>query len=196
MNNYNSNNINNINNSNNSNNNNINHILDTNKNITEKFIELSNNPELADISKSIAINCNDYNNTINKVMIYKPDNIEVLDTPYYSQYKPFEYDKNRKYYWKRNKLIEEGIRRSKDDDIDIANIASLLNNESDDNKKKLLETELKLFEWRCSKPFEPLNNKTGISREKRDIITDYYPEEIGLQRPWIERHSHIPDYSY
>ena len=42
-----------------------------------------------------------------------------------------------------------------------------------------------------------MNDKvTGISRSKRDIISDYYPEEIGLQRPWIERHSHIPDYSY
>ena len=26
-------------------------------------------------------------------------------------------------------------------------------------------------------------------------VFDYFPEEIGMNRPWIERHSHIPDYS-
>ncbi len=177
------------------NNYNTNHNTSNTKTI-ENFIKLSTNPELADISKTIAINCNDYNNAINKVMINKSDNNEALDTPFYSQYKPLEYDKNRKYYWKRNKLIEEGIRRSKDDDIEIANIESLLNNETDDDKKNILQDELNLFRWRLSTPFELVDNKTGLNREKRDIITDYYPEEIGLQRPWIERHSHIQDYSY
>ena len=181
-------------------NNNLNHTTNKTTNITEKFIELSNNPKLADISKTIAINCNDYYNTINKIMINKPDNSEVLDTPYYARYKPLEYDKNRKYYWKRNKLIEEGIRRSQDDDKDIANIESLLNNEINTNnnsyKKKILQDELNLFGWRSSNPFIIVEDKTGIPREKQDIISDYYPEEIGLQRPWIERHSHIPDYSY
>ena len=29
----------------------------------------------------------------------------------------------------------------------------------------------------------------------RDIMTKYIPNEFGLVRPWIEVHSHIPDYS-
>jgi len=174
----------------------INNNTSTKINTIEHFIKLSSNPELADISKTIALNCNDYNNTINKIMSHKPDNNDILDTPYYAQYKPLEYDKNRKYYWKRNKLIEEGIRRSQDDDIEIANLESLFNNETDEDKKKILQDELNLFKWRKSTPFELVDTKTDISREKQDIITDYYPEEIGLQRPWIERHSHIQDYSY
>ena len=174
----------------------INNNTSTKINTIEHFIKLSSNPELADISKTIALNCNDYNNTINKIMSNKPDNNDILDTPYYAQYKPLEYDKNRKYYWKRNKLIEEGIRRSQDDDIEIANLESLFNNETDDDKKKILQDELNLFKWRKSTPFELVDTKTDISREKQDIITDYYPEEIGLQRPWIERHSHIQNYSY
>ena len=54
---------------------------------------------------------------------------------------------------------------------------------------------MKLFTWRKNK-FAMNDVNTGISREKSDIISDYYPDEIGLQRPWIERHSHIPNYSY
>lgn len=169
-----------------------------NKNV-EKFIELSDNPDYNDISKTIARNCKNYPAEVNKIMRYKDSSSEnsnnILDTPYYAHYKPIEYDKNRQYYWKRNKLVEEGIRRSKDDDIEIAKVQKLFNNESDDNKKKILQDELNLFNWR-SNILKKKDKLTGISREKRDIISDYYPEEIGLQRPWIERHSHIPDYSY
>ena len=168
---------------------------------TEKFIELSDDPELNDISKTIAINCRDYPDTINKIMVYKPSSNESLDTPYYSSFKPIEYKNDprtstyRKYYWRRDKLVEEGIRRSQDDDIEIAEVQSQFDNETDNKKKNVLQDELKLFRWRSN--ILALKDKTtGISREKRDIITDYYPTEIGLQRPWIERHSHLPDYSY
>ena len=54
---------------------------------------------------------------------------------------------------------------------------------------------MNLFKWRnnilASKELD-----TGLDRTMRDITSDYFPEEIGMNRPWIERHSHIPDYSY
>ena len=166
-----------------------------NNNGIEKFVELSQNPEFNDISKTIAINCKSHNKNFNKIMVYKEEENSVLDTPFYAQFKELEYDKNRKYYWKRDKLVEEGIRRSKDDEIEIAKVQSLFDKETDYDKKKILQDELSLFKWRAN-IFELKDTKTGISREKRDIITDYYPEEIGLHRPWIERHSHLPNYSY
>ena len=169
--------------------------INTNTNTKEQFIEITGNPDYDSIASTIAINCNAYPGESSKIMVYKPEDNTYLDTPYYSQFKPIEYTANRHYFWKRNKLIEEGIRRSKDDDIEIAKVQTLFDNEKDDDKKKIYEDELNLFKWR--KNIFGMNDKvTGISREKGDIISDYYPAEIGLQRPWIERHSHIPDYSY
>ena len=48
---------------------------------------------------------------------YSPNywNRNSLDTIYYKSFKPFEYNKNRAYYWRRDKLVEEGIRRNQDD---------------------------------------------------------------------------------
>jgi hypothetical protein len=166
-----------------------------NKNNIEKFIELTGKPELDDISKTIAINCYTYDNKYNNIMIYKPENNNVLDTPYYAQYKKLEYDPNRQYFWKRDKLFEEGIRRSNDDDIEIAKIQDLFDKEQDIDKKKKLQDELYLFIWR-NNILQLKDTKTNLSRDKIDITTDYYPKEIGLQRPWIERHSHLPNYSY
>ena len=163
--------------------------------VNETYINLSGTPELDDISKTIAMNCKSYPNEVNKIMVYKAEPNSVLDTPYYAQYKPLEYSKDRKYYWRRDKLIEEGIRRSKDDEVEIAKVQALFDKETDNDKKKILQDELDLFKWR-NNIFKLEDKKTGISREKRDIMSDYYPEEIGLQRPWIERHSHLPNYSY
>ena len=39
------------------------------------------------------------------------------------------------------------------------------------------------------------DNSNTIETSMRDIMTKYIPNEIGLVRPWIEVHSHIPDYS-
>jgi hypothetical protein len=161
----------------------------------DTFVSLSGTPELDDISKTIAINCKAYPNEVNKIMVYKPEPNSVLDTPYYSQYKPLEFDKDRRYYWSRDKLVEEGIRRSKDDEVEIAKVQALFNKETNNDKKKILQDELDLFKWRKN-IFEVKDINTGISREKRDIMSDYYPDEIGLQRPWIERHSHLPNYRY
>ena len=107
-----------------------------NKYTTERFVELSGDPELDDISKTISINCKAYQDNINNIMVYKPEANTNLDTPYYAQYKPLEYNTDRKYYWKRNKLVEEGIRRSNDDKAEIAKVQSLFDNEKDINKKK------------------------------------------------------------
>lgn len=179
--------------------------------INEKFVNLSNDAKKNDISKTIAINCKDYSKNKKKIMVYKAEPDESLNTPYYAQYKPLEYDSKRKYYWRTNKLVEEGIRRSMDDDSEIKKVKSLYDKEKDPDKKQILEDELNLFKWRTksnikndkSNSIIQKNNilslvdlKTNLEREKRDIITDYFPEEIGMSRPWIERHSHIPDYSY
>ena len=160
----------------------------------ENLTDLTNK-KLSNKKNQTVRDCKDYPNNINKIMVYKPDPNSVLDTPYYSQYKPLEYDKNRKYYWKNDKLIEEGIRRSKDDEIEIAKVQALFDKETNNDKKKILQDELDLFKWRKN-IFKMKDQKTGINRDKIDIISDYYPAEIGLQRPWIERHSHLPNYSY
>ena len=118
-----------------------------------------------------------------------------LDTPYYKRFKPLEYNKNRAYYWRRDKLVEEGIRRNQYDLQKIHNLQTSFENETDEKKKKELQDELDLYKWRDN-ILETKDNNTGLSRDKRDIITDYEPEEIGLPRVWMERHSHIPDYSY
>ncbi len=167
----------------------------TNTNTKEKFIEISGNPDYDSIASTIAINCKAYPSESRKIMSYQSEPDDVLDTPYYAQFKPIEYNEKRQYFWRRDKLIEEGNRRSKDDDIEIAKVQNLFDNEKDDDKKQKYQDELNLFKWRNN--ILAMNDKnTGISRPKRDIISDYYPAEIGLQRPWIERHSHIPDYSY
>jgi len=119
----------------------------------------------------------------------------TLDTPYYKRFKPLEYNENRAYYWRRDKLVEEGIRRNQYDLQKIHNLQTSFENETDEKKKKELQDELDLYKWRNS-ILEKKDKNTGLSRDKRDIITDYYPEEIGQPRVWMERHSHIPDYSY
>ena len=118
-----------------------------------------------------------------------------LDTPYYKRFKPLEYDEDRAYYWRRDKLVEEGMRRNQDDLQQIQNLQTSFESETDEKKKKELQDELDLYKWRNS-ILESKDKTTGLSRDKRDIITDYYPEEIGQPRAWLERHSHIPDYSY
>jgi len=122
-------------------------------------------------------------------------NDNTLDTPYYKRFKPLEYNNDRSYYWRSDKLVEEGIRRNQDDLQQIQNLQTSFESETDEKKKKELQDELDLYKWRDN-ILETKDNNTGLSRDKRDIITDYYPEEIGQPRVWMERHSHIPDYSY
>jgi len=168
----------------------------TNTNINrENFIKITGKPEYDDISTTIALNCNAYSSKHNQIMNYQREPNSVLDTPYYAQFKPIEFNASRQYFWRRDKLIEEGIRRSHDDDIEIDKVQKLFDNEKDIDKKQILQDELNLFTWR-NNIFDSTDKITGLDREKRDIITDYYPAEIGLQRPWIERHSHLPNYSY
>jgi hypothetical protein len=59
----------------------------------------------------------------------------------------------------------------------------------------MYQEELNLFNWR-NNILSLTDEKTGLDRDMRDITTDYFPDEIGMSRAWIERHSHIPDYSY
>ena len=163
----------------------------------ERFVSLGDDPDANDIAKTIAINCKRYANNIkvNPIMAYLPESNESLDTPHYSQFKALEYNPKRKYYWSASLLVPEGIRRSKDDDAEIAKVQKLFDNETDQDKKEILQNELNLFKWKKN-ILARTNIDTGLDREMRDITSDYFPEEIGMNRPWIERHSHIPDYSY
>jgi hypothetical protein len=161
----------------------------------EKFIEIGNDPEKNSIARTIGINCKTYPDRLNRIMAYKPDNNESLDTPYYSQFKSLKYNPDRKYYWNVRKLIHEGIRRSKDDDKEIEIVQKLYDGETDEDKKQLYKNELNIF--RFKKNILAVQDKDSkLDRSMRNITTDYFPEEIGMSRPWRERHSHIKDYSY
>lgn len=161
---------------------------------TERFVSLSGNPEQDDIAKTIAINCKAYPDYHNRIMESKPIPADELDTPEYAQFKPLEYNPKRLYYWRRDILIPEGIRRSQDDDTEIAKVQSLFDAETDPDKKQILQDELDLFKWR-SHIIALQDPDTGEQRSMRDITTDYYPSEIGMSRIWREPHSHIKDYS-
>jgi len=161
----------------------------------EKFISLGTDPIQNDIAKTIAINCKNYPSKENAIMLFKPETDDSLDTPFYAQLKPLQYNPKRKYYWKNNELITEGKRRSIDDKDEISKVQSLLDNETDPDKQKIYQEELSLFNWRQN-ILSNTDSVTGLDRSMRDITTDYFLEEIGMSRPWIERHSHIPDYSY
>ena len=165
-----------------------------NKN-NENFVSLSNDPDKNDISKTIAINCNDYSSNLKKIMVYEPEDDESLDTTLFARFKPLEYNSKRRYFWSNDKLIEEGMRRTIDDETEIAKVQNLLDNETDPDKQKNYEDELILFKWR-NNILSSSDKTTGLDRDMRDITTDYFPDEIGMNRTWIERHSHIPDYSY
>jgi hypothetical protein len=147
-----------------------------------------------DISKTIAINCKLYPTKINKIMTSKKISVDELDTPEYARFKPLKYDASRLYYWRRDILIPEGIRRSIDDEKELLRLKKLYDEELDSNKKKILQDELDLFKWR-NNILELKDTKTKEERSMRDITTDYFPNEIGMSRPWREIHSHIPDYS-
>ena len=171
--------------------------LDNNKqlNYNEKFVSLGNNADENDIAKTIAINCKAYPSKSSSIMVYKPESNESLDTPFYAQFKPLAYNSKRKYYWRNDILVKEGKRRSEDDDSEIKKVKNLLDNETDPDKKQIYQEELNLYKWKQN-ILSNTDKDTGIDREMRDITTDYFPEEIGMNRPWIERHSHIPNYSY
>ena len=156
---------------------------------------LSSDPALADISKTIAINCKSFESSANSIQAadIQPNSGE-LDTPYYARFKPLEYNPRRVYYYRRDILVPEGWRRSADDDSEIARVQALYDKETDPARKQILQDELDLFNWRAGILAEK-DEKVGTPRSIRDITTDYYPAEIGMQRIWREPHSHIRDYS-
>lgn len=157
---------------------------------------LPSDPALADISKTIAINCKAFPERANSIQSSAADILPSggeLDTPFYAQFKPLEYNPKRLYYYRRDILVPEGWRRSADDDKEIANVQTLYDRETDPTKKEILQDELDIFNWRKNILAEKDNK--GTPRSMRDITTDYYPAEIGMQRIWREPHSHIRDYS-
>ena len=155
---------------------------------------LPTDPSLADISKTIAINCKAYPARVNSIQSVEiTPNAAELDTPYYARFKPLEYNPKRLYYFRRDILVPEGWRRSADDDTEIARVQSLYDKETDPAKKQILQDELDLFNWRGAILQE--EDANGNPRSMRELTTDYYPAEIGMQRIWREPHSHIRDYS-
>ena len=167
----------------------------TNLEHQEKFVSLSTDPKENDIAKTIAINCKRYPDKANAIMVYKPESDDSLDTPFYARFKELQFNPKRKYYWRGDILIQEGKRRSKDDEAEIAKVKSLLDKETDPVKQEIYKEELNLFKWRKN-ILANTDSVSKLDRDMRDITTDYFPEVIGMSRPWIERHSHIPDYSY
>lgn len=155
---------------------------------------LPSDANLADISKTIAINCKAYPSEVNRIQGYIAPSSEDLDTITYAQFKPLEYDPNRKYYYRGDILIKEGIRRAMDDYKEFAKVQALFDKETDPDKKQILQDELDLFKWRGN-ILSPINTKTKLDRTMRDITTDYWPAEISQPRVWMEPHTHIPDYS-
>jgi hypothetical protein len=129
------------------------------------------------------------------VMQAKPLSTDELDTPEYARFKPLEYDPSRLYYWRRDILIPEGNRRSLDDETEINHLQTQYDSETNLEKKEILQQELNLYKWRTKQRTKNTNTDTDNNRSMRDIISDYYPAELGMTRPWREIHSHIPDYS-
>lgn len=157
---------------------------------------LPSNSALTDISKTIAINCKEYSTRSNAIQSSTANILPSsgeLDTPYYARFKPLVYNPKRLYYYRRDVLIPEGWRRSADDDKEITDIQTLYDKETNPTKKEILQDELDLFYWRKNILAE--KDKKGTPRSMRDITTDYYPAEIGMQRVWREPHSHIRNYS-
>jgi hypothetical protein len=162
----------------------------------DQFISspLPSDGNLADISKTIAINCKSFKSNINKIQGYQPPELEDLDTTSYTQFKPLAYNPNKKYYYRGDILIAEGRRRAEDDNKDIAKVQSQFDKETNPDKKQILQNELDLYQWR-NNILSPINTKTKLERTMRDITTDYWPTEFGQPRVWMEPHTHIPDYS-
>jgi hypothetical protein len=94
----------------------------------EHFISnpLPSDPNLADISKTISINCKAYPAKADAIQAadISPNSGE-LDTTTYARFKPLEYDSTRLYYYRRDILVPEGWRRSADDDKEIARVQAM-----------------------------------------------------------------------
>ena len=161
----------------------------------EKFFDLPADVSTVTSNKGIPIQFTKWSYNPNQSGETITDQPASLDTPYYARYKPLEYNPNREYYWNPHKLIEEGRRRAKDDEAEIKKVQGAYDKETDPTKKQILQDELNLFKWRKN-ILATKDKDTKLERDMRDITTDYYPEEIGAIRPWLEVHSHIPDYSY
>jgi len=156
--------------------------------------EVFNTNEYKGINYTIQQNCKHWDKNKNKLILqtYKPESNNSLDTPYSAQYKPLLFNKNRKYYYNPHYLIEEGQRRYLDDKKDLDKLQKEYDIETNEERKQILSNELSLYKWQ-NYIFKEKNSQ-GVQRDMPDIITDYYPDIIGQPRPWIERHSHLPDY--
>ena len=75
-------------------------------------------------------NINSYLNSYNKEDNVNVMSLDNLDIPNNAPYKPMEYNPNRMFFWRRDILIPEGIRRVQDDNKELNNIKSVLKTKS------------------------------------------------------------------
>jgi hypothetical protein len=115
------------------------------------------------------------------------------DTVDYAAFRPLIYNPNTEYYYNREYAVSEGIRRHNDVKAKLKLLQAEYDKATDENIKKIIGDELQTHKWEnyILSPTAP----NGEKRLVNDIITDYMPDEIGCDRPWIECHSHLPAYS-
>lgn len=117
------------------------------------------------------------------------------DTTEYAAFKPLLYNPNTEYYYNREYAILEGIRRHNDVKVKLKLLKDEYDKAKDENIKKIINDELKTYKWDLENYALSPTMPNGEKRLDNDIITDYRPDEIGCNRPWIECHSHFPPYS-
>ena len=168
-----------------------------NKQITENSYiiqkDTENNKVYEEYANTETINNNNNNSNTNLIT---ENGYTVLplsvDNTNSSQYKPMVYDPKRLFFWRRDILIPEGQRRAQDDNKELVKLKTILKSTTDESQKQLLQDEIDLYKWRT----KTLSlTDTVDDRSMREIISDYFPTEIGLVRPWLEIHSHIPTYT-
>ena len=121
-----------------------------------------------------------------------PRDCEVYkdDTTKYAAFAPLIYDPKSEYYGGREYMVKEGIRRYNDKKERIGILQSQYDDEENPRKRDLAKEELQIHKWEDYILSPTLPN--GEKRAPNDITTDYYPDEIGCIRPWLECHSHFP----
>ncbi len=99
------------------------------------------------------------------------------------------YNKHRDYF-KRQYLVQEGMRRDK---IKLSEIERLLSRLSDPTlteiERENIESEIKTNQWR-EYAFQRYDSN-GDKRLVNDYITDYDTRVIGCPRPWMECHTYL-----
>lgn len=117
----------------------------------------------------------------------------INDSVDYESYNQL-YNKYRQYF-NRYYLVQEGQRRNKLREIELARLKNelydgLKNNSLTPKRKVLLQREVDANLWQKN-IHQDIDSSTGRHRNTQDIITDYNPNIIGCPRQWMECHKWI-----